>query len=402
MTQPTAPRYDVVVVGGLGHVGLPLAICWADKGLDVCVFDIDERKGRAVAEGRMPFVEEGAQELLPKVLASGRLVVGQNPAVISEARNVVIVTGTPVDRHLNPEFESIQNVLESYVEHLRDGQLVVLRSTVYPGTTERIRRWLHQRDKMVELAFCPERIAQGSALRELQVLPQIISSFSEDGLAKARALFGRLCPDVVVLPPIEAELAKLFTNAWRYIQFATTNQFFMIANSHGADFHRLHHAMTYRYERAKDMPKPGFAAGPCLFKDTMQLAAFNNNSFTLGHAAMLINEGLPNYIVQAIKSRVDLAERTVGILGMTFKPNNDDRRESLCYKLRKILTLDARKVLCSDVYLPDADFVSARDLLREADVIILGVPHREYAGLPLPKDKMIVDVWNFWGRGGLI
>jgi UDP-N-acetyl-D-mannosaminuronic acid dehydrogenase len=275
---------------------------------------------------------------------------------------------------------------------------------VFPGTTERLRDWIRQKQKAVELAFCPERIAEGYALRELDTLPQIVSSFSEEGVRRSSELFGLLTDDIVVLSPIEAELAKLFNNVWRYIKFATANQFYMIANDHNADFYRIHHAMTYNYPRAKDFPKPGFAAGPCLFKDAMQLAAFNNNDFYLGHAAMLVNEGLPNYVVSKLKQKYDLRELTVGILGMAFKGNSDDPRESLSYKLKKILAFESRRVLCSDVYIDDDGFVSAEELVREADVIILGAPHREYAELQLPvgEDKVVVDIWNMWGKGPIV
>jgi UDP-N-acetyl-D-mannosaminuronic acid dehydrogenase len=251
----------------------------------------------------------------------------------------------------------------------------------------------------VELAFCPERVAEGFAMAELTSLPQIISSFSADGLARARSLFERLGVQTIALPPIEAELAKLFSNVWRYIKFAAANQFFMIANDHGADFYRIHHAMTTNYERCRDLPKPGFAAGPCLFKDAMQLAAYNNNNFYLGHAAMLVNEGLPNYVVQAVKRKHDLSRMTVGILGMAFKADVDDKRSSLSYKLRKILAFEARTVLCSDVYIDEEGFVTTEDLLRDSDLIVVGTPHREYRSLRFPPGKPVVDVWNLSGKG---
>lgn len=395
-------NFDVVVVGGFGHVGLPLAIALADNGKKVCAFDVDNEKVELIAQGKIPFIEEGAEEILRRVLPTGRLKLSAEPSVISEADTVIITIGTPVDEHLNPEFEVMQKMINSYLEFFRDGQLIIIRSTVYPGTTEKLKHSLQERGKNLELAFCPERIAQGVAIRELQTLPQIISSFSEDGLRRCRQLFSLLTRDILVLEPKEAELAKLFTNVWRYIKFATANQFFMIANDHGTDFHRIYHAMTCNYERAKDLPKPGFAAGPCLFKDAMQLAAFNNNTFSLGHAAMLTNEGLPNYIVSKLTQKYHLSEMTVGILGMAFKANIDDRRESLSYKLKKILTIESHRVLCSDVYIDEPGFVSAGELIKQAHIIILATPHREYADFKLPEEKVVVDIWNMWGKGCVV
>jgi UDP-N-acetyl-D-mannosaminuronic acid dehydrogenase len=173
----------------------------------------------------------------------------------------------------------------------------------------------------------------------------------------------------------------------------------MLANDHGADFYRIHHAMTHNYPRAAALPKPGFAAGPCLFKDAMQLAAFNNNRFYLGHAAMLVNEGLPNYLIDRLKHRFDLSRMTVGVLGMAFKADSDDKRESLSYKLRKILAFESGAVLCSDVYIDEPGFVSAEELIERCDAIVLGAPHAQYRELEIPDSKLVVDIWNLWGGG---
>lgn len=397
-----AVNFEVVVVGGFGHVGLPIAISLANKGKVVCAFDVDNRRADFIAQGKMPFIEEGAEEIMHRVLQTGHLKLSADPSVISEADTVIVAIGTPVDEHLNPEFQAMQKMIDSYMPFFRDGQLIIIRSTVYPGTTQKLKDLFKERGRNLELAFCPERIVQGQALRELETLPQIISSFSEDGLRRCHQLFGLLTKDIIVLEPLEAELAKLFTNVWRYVKFATANQFFIIANDRSADFYRIYYAMTYNYERAKDLPQPGFAAGPCLFKDAMQLAAFNNNTFYLGHAAMLTNEGLPNYIVSKLKQKHNLSKMTVGILGMAFKANIDDRRESLSYKLKKILTMESHKVLCSDVYIDEPGFVSTEELLKQADVIILATPHREYAALKLPEDKVVVDIWNMWGKGCIV
>jgi UDP-N-acetyl-D-mannosaminuronic acid dehydrogenase len=290
--------------------------------------------------------------------------------------------------------------LDEIIDLISDNQHIILRSTVFPGSTEKIKDYLESKGKRIKVSFCPERIAQGKAMEELRTLPQIISSFDDDSLSEARELFSLLTKDIVVLSPLEAELGKLFTNVWRYIQFAISNQFYQITTHQGLDFYRIYEAITHNYPRARSFPPAGFAAGPCLFKDTMQLAAYSNNSFFLGHAAMLINEGLPNVIVQRLKDKCSLREKTVGILGMTFKANNDDTRESLSFKLKKLLEIEAKKVICSDVYIHEEDFVSPQDLVRKADIVILATPHREYASLNIT-DKVLVDVWNFYGTGGL-
>jgi UDP-N-acetyl-D-mannosaminuronic acid dehydrogenase len=344
-------HFDLCLIGGCGHVGLPLAIAFASRGKRTAIFDIDREKVASVSRGKMPFIEEGGEAGLREGLRNGKLVVTSNPAVIAESDAIVLVVATPIDGHLSPSFEAIEAVLSLYREHLRDGQLIVLRSTLYPGTSARINRWLTENGLSIDLAICPERIAQGHGLREIFSLPQIISSFSSTGLKRVHGLFGVLTKELVEMKPLEAELAKLFTNAWRYIKFAVANQYYMIATEFGADFDSIFHGMTYEYPRAIDLPAPGFAAGPCLFKDTMQLAAFTENRFWLGHAAMLVNEGLPKHLVNLLKrSQPELKSRTVGILGMAFKPDVDDMRDSLSLKLKSLLELEAQAVLCSDPY----------------------------------------------------
>ncbi|HJU10582.1 MAG TPA: UDP binding domain-containing protein, partial [Candidatus Binataceae bacterium] len=230
-------------------------------------------------------------------------------------------------------------------------------------------------------------------------LPQIVSSFSPSGLARVRTLFSLLTEDLVEMAPIEAELAKLFSNAWRYIKFAVANQYYMIASELGADFDSIYHGMTHNYPRAVDLPTPGFAAGPCLFKDTMQLAAFSKTHFFLGHAAMLVNEGLPQHVVNLVKrSHGDLASKTVGILGMAFKANVDDSRDSLSYKLKDLLELEAREVLCSDYYLHEPGLVETNELVERSDIIIIGTPHSPYKQLDFGA-KPVFDLWNLRGEG---
>jgi UDP-N-acetyl-D-mannosaminuronic acid dehydrogenase len=393
------PSYDLCIVGGLGHVGLPLGLSLAQAGQRVVLYDINEAGAAAVSAGHMPFVESGADEVLADVL--GRtLFVSTDRAVIGHSHFVVIVIGTPVDEHLNPRFSIFQKFFDTIIDLISDDQHIILRSTAFPGATTRIKDHLQARGKRTRVSFCPERIAQGQAMKELHSLPQIVASFDEEGLAEAAALFRLLTDDIVVLTPTEAELAKLFTNAWRYIQFAIANQFYQVACQQGLDFYRIHGAITHNYPRAASFPTAGFTAGPCLFKDTMQLAACSTNNFFLGHAAMLVNEGLPNFIVQKLKERGPLTDKVVGVLGMAFKADIDDRRESLAYKLKKVLETEARQVLCSDCYIEEAGFVPASELVATAEIVIVAAPHREYADLAFPGRTMVVDVWNFFGKGG--
>lgn len=389
---------DVAIIGGCGHVGLPLGMAFAERGRSVVLYDTNARAVEEVGAGRMPFHEDGADELLPRLLASGRLTVTTDGASVSTAEAVVVVIGTPVDRFLNPEIGAVSRALDGESDRLVDGQLLVLRSTVYPGVTAMVAKRMAELGKAVDVVFCPERIAEGHALRELSALPQIVSGREPAAVKRAADLFRVLTPEIVELLPEEAELAKLYTNAWRYIKFAVANQFFMIANDVGLDFERIRHAVTHHYPRAADMPGPGFAAGPCLFKDTMQITAFNENRFTLGHTSVMINEGLPLYVVSQIERRFDLSTLTVGILGMAFKGGSDDTRSSLSYKLKRLLSLKAREVLCTDPRVTtDPDLTPLDVVLARAGLLIVAAPHPEYRGLQVSAPA--VDLFNVLGAG---
>jgi UDP-N-acetyl-D-mannosaminuronic acid dehydrogenase len=394
---------DVVVIGGGGHVGLPLAIALADRGSKVVVYDVSEKAVATISAGNVPFSEPGAEPVLRRAIADGRFTASTDASVVATARNVIVVIGTPVDEHLNPDPNAIPAALAGCSEFFRDGQLLVLRSTVYPGVTALVEKMVKALGVDMPVAFCPERIAEHKAMEELFSLPQIVSSRSPEGRERSAALFGTLTDQIVHLEPEEAELAKLFTNTWRYIKFAAANQFYMMANDRGLDFEKIRKGLTQDYPRAKDLPGAGFAAGPCLFKDTMQLAAFSDNKFSLGHSAMLVNEGLPLYVVSQLEKRFDLAELTVGILGMSFKAGSDDIRSSLSYKLRRVLKFKAKAVLGTDPYVSeetDDTLLPLEDVLRKADILIIATPHDEYRGLVT--DKPVADVWNLLGNGVVV
>lgn len=384
---------DVVVVGGCGHAGLPLGLAFADRGLTVALFDINQDAVETVNSGGVPFTEDGAEPVLQRVLADGRLSATTDATVVGRAETVVVVVGTPVDEHLNPDLQAVPQAIRALADQFVDGQLLILRSTVYPGVTALVEDVLRDLGRNLDVAFCPERIAEGRAMIELYELPQIVSGRTEQATERAAKVFGNLTSDIVYLSPEEAELAKLFTNTWRYIKFATANQLFMIANDFGVDFEKIRSALTYNYSRAADLPRGGFAAGPCLLKDTMQLAAFNNNNFILGQASMMINEGLPLYLVSRIEQRFDLKNMTVGILGMAFKGESDDIRSSLSYKLKRILKFKAKDVLCTDPYVKvDPALLPLEQVLQSSDLLIVGAPHRAYNGLRT--DLPVIDIWN--------
>jgi len=384
----------ICIIGGCGHVGIPLGLAFASRGQTVTLIDCNEQAVSLISSGRLPFKEERADELL-------RAHIGKNLFATTDASAaarqdvVVFVTGTPVDEHLNPRVNDVLKVISSYLGHLNKSQLVVLRSTIFPGVTQIVENLLTTSLGGCKLAFCPERIVQGKGIEEIFNLPQIVSAASDEAFREASELFSTIAKKVIPLSTTEAELAKLMTNAWRYLEFAIANQFYMIVEKQGFDFYKILQAMKDDYPRAKHFASAGLAAGPCLFKDTMQLSAFHSNEFFLGHSAMLVNEGLPNFLVQQLEAKMgSLKGRRIGVLGLAFKPDNDDVRESLSFKVKKLLELKMADVLLSDLYVPNT--LPLDRFLQQAEGIVLGVPHSEYRALA--PSCPYVDCWGVWPR----
>ena len=391
--NPTA-SYDVCVVGGAGRVGLPLALIFADSGLKTLILDINETALKTIANGNMPFLEEGGDALLKKVHEAGRLAVSSEAKNVARATIIVLTVGTPVDEFHNPNLSVLTQCLDELIPHLRNQQVIILRSTVAPGTTDYIDGYLQTRGRKMGLAFCPERIVQGRGIEEIRTLPQLVSGTSPEALAAAKDLFCKIAPEVVEMTPLEAEFAKLVCNAFRYMQFAATNQLYMVVEGAGLDYSDLLSKMKRDYPRMESIPGPGFAAGPCLMKDTMQLFAFNKHNFVLGQMAMTINEGLPNFIVEQLARRFDLRKKRIGILGMAFKADSDDIRDSLSYKLGKLLRFHGAEVFYSDEYAKDPTFISKEDLVARSEIVIVGAAHTAYRKLLIPAKTEVVDLWK--------
>jgi UDP-N-acetyl-D-mannosaminuronic acid dehydrogenase len=390
---------DICIVGGAGHVGLPLGLVFADRGLHVIIYDIDHRALNTIASGKMPFMEQGAQVLLERALCEKRLSLSSKPACVVQAATIVITIGTPVDEYLNPVFRVITECIEGLMPYLSAHQLLILRSTVYPGTTEWLHKYLSAQDKHLQIAFCPERVVQGLAIEEIRQHPQIVSGITPDAATAAGRLFEKVAPEIVYMSPLEAEFAKLFSNAYRYIQFAVANQFYMMAHAAGADYYRIIAGLKKNYPRASGLPGAGLTAGPCLFKDTMQLAAFFRNEFSLGYTAMQVNEGMALYIVDCIAQKYPLEQMTVGLLGMAFKANNDDIRSSLSYKIKKVLQFRTKAVLTTDPFVTiDPTLVPLERVITESDVLILAVPHSVYRHLKTG-NKPVMDIWGYLNEG---
>ena len=384
----------IIVVGGCGHIGLPLSVALANAGFNVVAYDINQKNVDYALTGKMPFIEDNGDEQLSKALKSQKLDIRSILLDEDIGSDFILTLGTPVDEFLNPSFSIFEKSLTPLLKYFTDESLIILRSTVYPGTTDWLHNFLIENNKKPNVAFCLERVVQCKTLEEIKELPQIVSATSRYAEQRASDIFLKLTKKVITCEPKEAEFAKLFLNSYRYIQFAIANQFFILANDAGLDFHKIRKIMSEDYPRADGLPGPGFAAGPCLFKDTMQLVSFAQNNFGLGFHAMLVNEGLVLYIKNLIEKEYDGFNTTVGLLGMAFKKDCDDIRSSLSYKLKKTLKPIVKNVICTDdLVSDDPDLKSLEETLEKSDVLVLCTPHSYLKKIKV--NKPIIDIWNY-------
>jgi UDP-N-acetyl-D-mannosaminuronic acid dehydrogenase len=395
--------YKVAVIGGAGHVGLPLALVLADHGNQTVGIDIDEDAVVQINGGSMPFYEEGADVMLERCLESGKLRMTSDLSLAGEADVVVIIPGTPVDENFNPDLGGLMQLVKNDLcPLLREGQLIILRSTVSPGTTDRIKKTIEDKTGMVEgedfnLAYAPERVLQGRAISEISRLPHIIGSYNQKSFKRASDFFQTFsAANRHHMKPVEAEIGKLITNMTRYVNFALANEFHMIADLYDANINKIIDACKDDYPRL-NLPGPGpNVGGPCLFKDgwfLIEKIPFNDMIVS----AFRINEGMPAQIVAKL-SEIEHVE-TVAILGMAFKANSDDIRNSVSFKLKKQLTFQGYDVRCVDPNIPGYGDWSD---LKGADALVLMTPHNEFRDLEKLMEwvenpgALLVDIWGFW------
>jgi UDP-N-acetyl-D-mannosaminuronic acid dehydrogenase len=394
-----------VAVVGLGRVGLPLSLVLAAAGCEVRGIDINTGLLSALAEGRMPFLEDDAEELLAAELGK-RFRASNDIAAAQGCDYIVLTLGTPVDHNMDPDLSQIETSLQNLAPHLSKGQTLVLRSTVNPGTTAWVQAKLEDEfgyrvGEDIFLAFCPERIAEGRALEELHEVPQIVGGIESASTERAAALFSLLGVECHQTDALSAELAKLFTNMFRYINFAIANEFMILAGQWHRDINHIVDLVNKGYRRG-GLARPGLTAGPCLFKDGFFL--INQLPFTeLISTSWKINESVPIFMVSAVKAEIELRNANAAILGAAFKADSDDDRQSLSYKVAKALRRERAKVRIHDPYVPGHE-TDLEDIVRDADVVFVAINHREYKTIGLKRLQQIVkpgcvicDIWNVFG-----
>ena len=379
-------KADIVIIGGAGHIGLPLGILFANKGKSVILYDKDKKNIDKINNSEMPFLEDDGERLLKK--NKKKIFATTNKEFIKYARAVIVCIGTPV-KNSKPDIKFFFKMFKEVKHLLNPKKPLIIRSSIYPGICLKVQNFLGK--KFQNISYCPERVVQGKSIEELPKLPQIISGVSDAAITSAKKIFKLICKKIIVTSVLEAELIKLFSNAWRYINFSASNQFYMICEKYDINFHKLRNNMIDGYDRNKSIPKAGFAAGPCLYKDTAQLNAFLKNEFTLGKVATEINTSFPKIIYKKMlnKYKKGLIKKKIGILGMAFKSDIDDTRDSLSMDLLNYLKSKKLSVNISDHFVNMKGIIKASDLIKKSDIIIIGSPHSKYKKLKIPKKKIL-------------
>ncbi len=403
-------EFEACIVG-TGRVGLPLALSMIEVGLNVVGLDVDEELRAAVNNGRMPFDEPGYDDLV----ASRRLVVHSDAEILSRCAAVVVTVGTPLHTHIETDLTQIRGVLQAMGPHLRAGQLLCLRSTVAPGTTRYVAKWIERHTDLrigdsLRLAFCPERIAEGKAYEELRTLPQIVGT--EDAVSKtaAESLFGRLAPEIMHTDYVSAELVKLFNNIARYVHFALANQFALIADTFGANIYDVRRMANHEYPRSY-IAMPGLTAGTCLRKDFGMINEWSPYPDLL-LSAWKMNEFIPAFLVQHLKQRTEIHDKRIAVLGYSFKKDTDDTRDSLVPKLVRYIERELpESIRISDRHLPnpipdagngDIENWSDLDACSEVDCVFVATNHSGYertlgAVAEESPSAWVADIWNVGG-----
>jgi UDP-N-acetyl-D-mannosaminuronic acid dehydrogenase len=404
---PQQSTADVSVVG-LGRVGLPLALSFADRGLQVVGIDNDPVRLGAVRDGRMPFEETGAQDLLDGVHESGRLSLSDRVADAARARHVVITLGTPSFSHIEIDMRDIRSALDDLLGVLSPGHSVILRSTVAPGTTDFVAGYLakHRGFEIGEdvfVAHAPERIAAGRFLEEIDTLPCIVGGVGARSGEVVGELFGVFRAPIVQTTPVQAELAKIWANILRYTHFALPNLLMMDCERVGANVFEVIDLINRDYPRG-GIAQPGLTAGTCLRKD-FTFSEERSAAPGMLLAVSRVNESVPLFLLEGVKRRLGaLANRKIAVLGLAFKADTDDERDSLSHKLIRLLERELSDVVVHDPRVTTPT-VTLEEALEGAEAVVVATNHSDFrdprtlaaieerAGA----DCLVVDPWNCWG-----
>lgn len=402
--------FDICVIG-LGRVGLPLALTLENKGFKVCGIDNNKTILQQLCETRMPFKEPGCQNLLE----NSKLLVSGDYKYIKESKTIIITVGTPILADDEINYNHIKSVIDEVLKNYSEGMHIILRSTIAPSTSVKLINYISkQLDISLEtdflFSYCPERLVEGQAIKELGTLPQIIGCADKTSYEASIKIFEKVTTGKLIESSfVEAELSKIFLNASRYAYFSIINYLCIMSELYNVDIYKLLEIANTDYPR-KILGTPGFTSGTCLKKDYKMIST-GHPFCDLFENVNKINQSIPNFLIAIITSKVCVIEDlNIGILGYSFKSDSDDTRDSLSIKLiRCVENIFPNKIMINDEYVHIDNFneehqqyyCGLEQLFKESDIIIIATNHSEYKNdyyLNKFKDKMIVDIWNVTGK----
>lgn len=386
-----------VVVVGLGYVGLPLALLARKKGWSVSGIDIDERKQKQIASASVPDLGEAYME----ALAEERLSVSGTFEKVSDADIILICVPTPVDHAYEPDLEPVKNACERVGKFLEPNQLVVLESTVNPGTVEEVLVPLMERASGLTagvhfgVAHCPERINPGDPEWPIEKIPRVVGATTSGALQRAAAFYRSIlsAPVMEMASIREAEAVKMTENCFRDVNIAFVNELAMSFSKLGIDVaHVLDGAATKPFGFMRHSPGAG-VGGHCIPVDPYYLIRYaKKNGFTHEFLSLArsINNGMPAFAVSLLdeelgKEHFSLTGATIALLGLSYKPNVRDVRESPSFEIEKLLVERGASVRAFDPFVPEHSTVQSLEaVLQGADAALVATAHDQFKEL-LPK-----------------
>ena len=394
---------------GLGYVGLPLAVAFAQEGCEVIGVDVDPRKIEAIEAGES-YIEDVPSELLRQV--AGRIHASTRYARLAKADAVVVCVPTPLTRNREPDLGPLMDATRALAEVLQSDQLVVLESTTYPGTTrERVAPLLEESGlaagRDFHLAFSPERVDPGRSDFTLRNTPKVLGGLTAESAERAEALYGLVCDNLVrVSTPEAAELTKLLENIFRSVNIALVNELAMLTDRMGIDIWEVvDAAATKPYGFMRFEPGPGMG-GHCLPVDPFYLS-WRAREFDMAtefiELAGKVNQQMPYHCVakaQRVLNDAGLSVKgaRVLVLGVSYKPGVGDMRESPALKIMSLLTDLGADVSYHDPHVPVlADFGLAstplEEALPDADLVLIVTAHPNVDhDLVARRARLVVDL----------
>ena len=394
---------DKIAIIGMGYVGLPLSLLLA-RNYSVIGFDVDASRIEKMQEGTATISEPGVSELMNDTVVEKNITYSSNPDDLKNAKVKIVTVGTPYESKIDYiDYSQINGALEIISGKINRGDIIILKSTVPPGTTngivkDKLENLGFQVPEDIGLSFSPERIVEGQAVNDFKSLPKIIGASDPETLNTCSEIIGSLGGKVIKVSSIEtAEMIKMVDNYSRFVFLGLTNEFALISEKVGVDVLELINAAKDNYPRNSGLllPGPG-VGGSCLNKDPYILRAhMKKNGLTLKmvECATYVNSNMPYHVCELV-DRYAVNRKNLTILGVAFKGDTNDTRFTPAYQIYNYLNDKGFKITLSDPYVSDSKFHIEKNefaALRNSDIMLILTDHRQYKGMEL---KMLTDIMN--------